>query len=87
MIEIRHSLQGIQVKSRHSMRKKESEGNVEEYDIYGNNEEKIDEEKIKAIGNLLTVMNMDNRGDTGEISFDLRLICFYFRLFYCKYVK
>lgn len=59
--QIRQSVADIKMKTRHSMmrNKKESVGD-EEYNIYGNNSDKVDEEKIKAMGNLLTTMNMDN---------------------------
>lgn len=57
-LEIRESLQS---KLRYSVNKKGSEAEVEEYDIYGGMSDKIDEEKIKTIGNLLTTMNMDNK--------------------------
>lgn len=57
-LEIRESLQS---KLRYSVNKKTSEAEIEEYDIYGGMSDKIDEEKIKTIGQLLTTMNMDNK--------------------------
>lgn len=35
----------------------------EDYNIYDNPNDKIDESKIKLIGSLLTTMNMDSEGE------------------------
>ena len=59
--QIRQSVAEIKMKTRHSMMRNKTESvGDEEYNIYGNNSDKVDEEKIKAMGNLLTTMNMDN---------------------------
>jgi len=64
--EIRKSVNDLKAKIRHSMKaKKESKDDGEEYDIYGRNSDKIDEDKIKFVGNLLTTMNMDNNQNSG----------------------
>lgn len=62
-IDLRQSLQTkiqLNYNARHSMNQKQSiEG--EEYNIYGYSaSDKVDEEKIKMLGQLLTTMNMDN---------------------------
>lgn len=53
------NVEELQSENRNYMKKKQSQIEYEEYDIYESSD-KIDEEKIKKIGNLLTTMNMDN---------------------------
>ena len=56
------------MKNRHSMRKNQNNEPAEEYDIYDNANDTIDEEKITAISQLLTVMNVDNKESESDYS-------------------